>query len=64
MKRTIKFISITLLAIILLLFGVGYYMLNYALKPEGLETRSRQISDTYAYLYEDPPNLRHLCLLI
>ena len=53
MKRTIKFISITLLAIILLLFGVGYYMLNYALKPEGLETRSRQISDTYAYLYED-----------
>ena len=53
MKRTIKFISITLLAIILLLFGVGYYMLNYALKPEGLETRSRQISNTYAYLYED-----------
>ena len=53
MKRTIKFISITLLAIILLLLGVGYYMLNYALKPEGLETRSRQISDTYAYLYED-----------
>ena len=53
MKRTIKFISIILLAIILLLFGVGYYMLNYALKPEGLETRSRQISDTYAYLYED-----------
>ena len=60
MKRTIKFISITLLAIILLLFGVGYYMLNYALKPEGLETRSRQISDTYT----QPPNLRHLCLLI
>ena len=57
MKRTIKFISITLLAIILLLFGVGYYMLNYALKPEGLETHSRRISDTYAYLYEDYPEM-------
>ena len=58
MKHIIKFISITLLAIILLLFGVGYYMLNYALKPEGLETRSRDIPGSYAYLYEDYPELQ------
>ena len=53
MKRLIKYTLITLLVIAALLVGGGFYMLNYALKPEGLETRSRQISDTYAYLYED-----------
>ena len=58
MKRLIGYALITLLAIAALLVGAGYYMLGYALKPEGLETRSRDIPGSYTYLYEDYPELQ------
>lgn len=58
MKKLIGYALITLLAIAALLVGAGYYMLGYALKPEGLETRSRDIPGSYTYLYEDYPELQ------
>ena len=57
MKRLVKYTLITLLIVAAVLMGAGFYMLDYALKPEGLETRSRHISDTYSYLYEDYPEM-------
>ena len=58
MKRLIGYALITLLAVAALLVGAGYYMLGYALKPEGLETRSRDIPGSYTYLYEDYPEMQ------
>lgn len=58
MKRFIQCTLITSLVIIALLMGAGYYMLNYALRPEGLETRSRDISGSYTYIYKEYPELR------
>ena len=58
MKKVFSFVLVTLLAVILLLLGASLYMLGYALKPEGLETRSRDIPGSYTYLYEDYPELQ------
>ena len=58
MKKVFSFVLVTLLAVILLLLGASLYMLGYALKPEGLETRSRNIPGSYTYLYEDYPELQ------
>lgn len=58
MKRFIQCTLITSLVIIALLMGAGYYMLNYALRPEGLETRSRDIPGSYTYIYKEYPELK------
>ncbi len=58
MKRLAKYALITLLAIAALLVGAGFYMLNYALKPEGLTLRSRNLPDSYTYLYKDYPEVK------
>ena len=58
MKKVFSCVLVTLLAVILLLLGASLYMLDYALKPEALETRSRDIPGSYTYLYKDYPELR------
>ena len=58
MKRPFKIAIIGILILSVLLLGASLYMLGYALKPEGLETRSRDIPGSYTYLYEDYPEMQ------
>ena len=58
MKKFVKYALITLLAVAALLVGAGFYMLDYALKPEELQTRSRDIPGSYTYLYTDYPEMQ------
>ena len=57
MKKFVTYTFITLLVIVAVLVGAGGYMLNYALKPAALETRSRDIPGSYTNLYENYPEL-------
>ncbi len=57
-RRILTGILLTVLAAIVLLLGASLYMLAYALKPEALETRSRDIPGSYTYLYKDYPELQ------
>ena len=57
-RRILTGILLTVLAAIVLLLGASLYMLAYALKPEALETRSRDIPGSYTYLYKEYPELQ------
>ena len=58
MKKTIKYSILGLAALCTLLLCGGYYMLGYALKPEELVTRSRDIASSYELMYEHYPELQ------
>lgn len=58
MKKTIKYSILGLAALCTLLLCGGYYMLGYALKPEELATRSRDIASSYELMYEHYPELQ------
>lgn len=56
-KKTLKYSFVAILAIIALLLCTGYYVLGYALQPELLKTRSRDLTASYAYMVEEYPEL-------
>lgn len=57
MKKAIKYSSIVLIVFAALLVGAGYYMLDYALKPEGLVSRSRNTEGSLEYMKQDYPEV-------
>lgn len=57
MKKAIKYSSIVLIVFAALLVGAGYYMLDYALKPEGLVSRSRNTESSLEYMKQDYPEV-------
>lgn len=57
-SRIFRWIPVALATLVLLLLCAGLYMLDYALKPEGLQTRSRDTAGSYAYIYGEYPELR------
>lgn len=57
MKKTLKYSLISLIALCTILVCGGYYMLGYALKPEDLTARSRNIPASYEYMFEKYPEL-------
>ncbi len=56
-KRTLRYTAIVAVILFLLLCGGAFYMLDYALKPEGLTTHSRDVSSSYITLYKEYPEL-------
>lgn len=58
MKKAIKYSFISLVVLCAILLCGGYYMLGYALKPEELVTRSRNIAESYNFMYERYPELQ------
>lgn len=58
MKRLIKYTLIAILVIAALLVGAGYYMIGYALKPDGLESRSRDTQGSYERVFTTYPELK------
>ena len=44
MKKALKYSLISVLALAAVLLCAGYYMLGFALKPEALASRSRNIA--------------------
>ncbi len=57
MRKAIRYSLISTLALVALLLCAGYYMLGYALKPEGLVSRSRDITGSLEYLHETYPDV-------
>lgn len=58
MKKVLKY-GLSLAGVLaLLLLCAGFYMLNYALKPEELATRSHDVEGSYAYIYKEYPEVR------
>ena len=55
MKKTIKYSILGLAALCTVVLCGGYYMLGHALKPEGLITRSRNIAESYNFMFEQYP---------
>ena len=58
MKRHRKILTgilVTLVAVCALLLGGGFFLLDYALKPEELQTRSRNIDSSYVHMYKEYP---------
>ena len=58
MKKTLKYLLLTVAALCTLLLCAGYYMLSYALQPEELTTRSRDMQGSYEYMSNQYPELR------
>lgn len=58
MKKTLKYLLLTVAALCTLLLCAGYYMLGYALQPEELTTRSRDMQGSYEYMSNQYPELR------
>ena len=58
MKKAIKYSILGLAALCTVLLCGGYYMLGHALKPEGLITRSRNIAESYNFMFEQYPELQ------
>ena len=58
MKKTIKYSILGLAALCTVVLCGGYYMLGHALKPEGLITRSRNIAESYNFMFEQYPELQ------
>lgn len=56
-SRIFQGIAITLATLIVLLLCAALYMLDYALKPEGLQTRSRDTAGSYTSIYKEYPEL-------
>ena len=57
MRKAIKYGLITVIALAAILLCAGYYMLGYALKPEGLVTRSRNTQASLEYMQETYPEV-------
>lgn len=57
MKKTIRYTFITLAVLCALLLCTGYYMLGYSLRPEALQSRSRDIEASFRQLYQNYPYL-------
>ena len=59
MRKAIKYSLIAVIAIAALLLCAGYYMLGYALKPEELVSRSRNIESSLEYMRQTYPEVGH-----
>lgn len=57
MKRSIKYGMTAVIALAAALLCAGYYMLGYALKPDELITRSRDIEGSLRYVTENYPDV-------
>ena len=57
MRRSIKYGLTTVIALAATLLCAGYYMLGYALKPDELVTRSRDIEGSLRYVTETYPDV-------
>ena len=57
MKKSIKYSLIAVITLAAILLCAGYYMLGYALKPEGLVTRSRNTQTSLEYMQETYPEV-------
>lgn len=57
-KKILTYTLVALVAVAGLLLGGGFYMLDYALKPEGLTTRSRDIGGSWEEMQRDYPELK------
>ena len=58
MKKKLKYLALTVAALCTLLLCGSYYMLGYALRPEGLVSRSRDAQASYEYMMTEYPELR------
>ena len=57
MKKGLKYGLTAVIALAAVLLCAGYYMLGYALKPEALTTRSRDIEGSLKYMAETYPDV-------
>ncbi len=57
MKRWLKYTLIAAIAVVALLLCGGYLLLGYALRPEGLQTRSRDIESSFEVMCGQYPEL-------
>lgn len=57
MRKTIKYSLTAVIALAALLLCAGYYMLGYALKPEALVNRSRNIEGSLEYMQQTYPEV-------
>ncbi len=58
LKKVLTYAFISVFAVITLVICAGYYMLGYALKPEELQTRSRNIEDSWTFICQEYPELQ------
>ena len=57
MKKALKYSLICVLALAAVLLCAGYYMLGFALKPEALVSRSRNIAASLEYIHQTYPEV-------
>lgn len=57
MKKALRYTLAVLVVLAAVLTGAGYYMVDYALKPEGLVTRSRDIPGSLEYMHQTYPKV-------
>lgn len=57
MRKTIKYSLTAIIALAAVLLCAGYYMLGYALKPEALVSRSRNIEGSLEYMQQTYPEV-------
>lgn len=57
MKKALKYSLISVLALAAVLLCAGYYMLGFALKPEALVSRSRNIAASLEYMHQTYPEV-------
>lgn len=57
MKKALRYTLAVLVVLAAILTGAGYYMVDYALKPEGLVTRSRDIPGSLEYMHQTYPEV-------
>lgn len=57
MKKALRYTLAVLVVLAAVLTGAGYYMVDYALKPEGLVTRSRDIPGSLEYMHRTYPEV-------
>lgn len=57
MKKALRYTLAVLVVLAAVLTGAGYYMVDYALKPEGLVTRSRDIPGSLEYMHQTYPEV-------
>lgn len=56
-SKTFKYAAIILLAFITILLCSGYFLLGFALQPDLLQTRSRDLTASYEYMVKEYPEL-------
>ena len=57
MKKALKYSLISVLALAAVLLCAGYFMLGFALKPEALASRSRNIAASLEYMHQTYPEV-------